>query len=67
MRPQWFKVSEIPFGSMWPADYRWYPHMLSSKYFDGYIMFEGHDRIMEYRVSMRESKLVELPHTDTTA
>lgn len=47
MRPQWFRHSEIPFTSMWPDDHMWFPHMLTKKYFDGYFLFEGYDRILK--------------------
>ena len=48
MRPQWFLNDEIPFDSMWPDDYLWYPMMLNKRYFDGYLKFEGMDNMLEY-------------------
>jgi hypothetical protein len=56
MRPQWFKCSEIPFSCMWPDDYMWYPHMLSGKYLDAYILFEGNDRVLESKISVRDTQ-----------
>ena len=48
MRPQWFLNNEIPFDSMWPDDYLWYPMMLSKKYFNGYLKFEGMNKMLEH-------------------
>lgn len=56
MCPQWFGHSDIPFDSMWPDDYEWYPHMLQGKYFDGYVLFEGHDRVLKSELTgLRDS------------
>ncbi len=35
MRPQWYKVEEIPFERMWPDDEHWFHYMLSSQSFIG--------------------------------
>lgn len=37
MRPEWFKVTELPFDDMWPDDPLWMPHLLESKLFSGTI------------------------------
>lgn len=54
MRPQWFKHAEIPFDEMWPDDYMWYPDMLSGKYFDAFVLFEGHDHILKSEFTKRD-------------
>ena len=64
MRPQWFKNSDIPFDNMWPADSMWYPHLLTGKQFDAYIHFEGHDRVLEFRLSQRNTQ--SLPESNRT-
>lgn len=46
MRPQWFRVEEIPFGSMWPDDQFWFPLFLSNKKFKAKFLFQGHDVIL---------------------
>ena len=51
MRPQWFLNGDIPFDTMWPDDYLWYPMMLDKRYFDGYLKFEGMDNMLEYNFS----------------
>ena len=61
MRPQWFKGTSIPYGKMWPDDYMWYPHMLSGKYFDAYVVFEGYDVVLRFDLSMKDKHV--LSHT----
>ena len=51
MRPQWFDHSEIPFHSMWPDDYLWYPYLLNKKYFDGFFKFEGISKLLDYSIT----------------
>ena len=51
MRPEWFLYDEIPYDSMWPDDYLWYPDMLRKKYFDGYFKFEGMSKMLEYNIT----------------
>ena len=55
MRPQWFAHTEIPYGSMWPDDYLWYPKMLNNKYFDAWMKFQGHDIVLDYSITPRPS------------
>ena len=35
MRPQWFKVTEIPYEKMWPVDSIWMPHLIADEHFTG--------------------------------
>lgn len=35
MKPQWFKISEIPFDQMWLEDKHWMPKFLAGKKFEG--------------------------------
>lgn len=58
MRPQWFKSSEVPYSSMWPDDYMWYPHMLSGKCLDAYFLFEGYDRVLKSDISLRDDQSI---------
>ena len=39
MRPQWFRISEIPYASMWKPDEFWLPYVLSGKRIKGRFMF----------------------------
>ena len=48
MLPRWFLNEDIPYDSMWPDDRLWYPKMLSKRYFNGYLKFEGMNKMLEY-------------------
>ena len=52
MRPQWFAESEIPFKQMWLDDELWYPHLLKNDKFKGYFLFKGHDKILDYTLTV---------------
>ena len=57
MRPRWFQHSEVPFDSMWPADYLWYPILLDNGYLDAFIKFEGHNKLLDYSIT-RKNKAI---------
>lgn len=40
MKPQWFRASELPLESMWPADAYWMPLLLSGKKFRGRFVYD---------------------------
>ncbi|XP_069425749.1 oxidized purine nucleoside triphosphate hydrolase [Ovis canadensis] len=48
MRPQWFRLDQIPFGDMWPDDSYWFPLLLQGKKFRGYFRFQGQDTILDH-------------------
>lgn len=48
MRPKWYHINDIPFDSMWPDDYLWFPLFLSGKKFKGKFLFGPGDSILEY-------------------
>jgi len=48
MKPQWFKISEIPFNQMWPDDKYWLPLFLKNKKFEGSFHFRNHDVLTSY-------------------
>ena len=51
MQPKWFASVDIPFDTMWPDDYLWYPLMLDGKYFDAYFLFEGLHKVLDYKIT----------------
>ncbi|MEK9194510.1 MAG: 8-oxo-dGTP diphosphatase [Patescibacteria group bacterium] len=51
MKPQWFDISEIPYGEMWPDDKHWLPLFLAGKNFRGKFLFGEEDKILEYSLS----------------
>ncbi|OGZ54695.1 MAG: hypothetical protein A3B25_03125 [Candidatus Ryanbacteria bacterium RIFCSPLOWO2_01_FULL_48_26] len=48
MRPQWFRIDEIPFASMWPDDMYWFPLILKGKKFRGRFLFGEGDKVLEH-------------------
>jgi len=52
MTPKWFHVSEIPFEDMWPDDKHWLPLFLQEKNFKGQFLFDGHDKIDKFSLSI---------------
>jgi len=48
MKPQWFKVSEIPFDKMWPDDKYWLPLFLKKKKFEGSFHFRNSEILLSY-------------------
>lgn len=41
MRPQWFKIKDIPYKQMWQDDKLWIPIMLNGKLFEAEITVDG--------------------------
>jgi 8-oxo-dGTP diphosphatase/2-hydroxy-dATP diphosphatase len=48
MKPEWWKVTEIPFNKMWPDDRYWMPLFLAKKKFTGRFLFGPNDSVLEY-------------------
>lgn len=59
MRPQWFKVTEIPFDDMWSDDRFWLPLVLQGKKFTGTFLFDK-PSTAEYSAKILKEKLVEV-------
>jgi 8-oxo-dGTP pyrophosphatase MutT (NUDIX family) len=51
MKPEWFKIEEIPFDKMWPDDRYWFPMLLDNKKFEGKFVFGDRGEILEYKLS----------------
>jgi len=48
MKPQWFKIDEIPFNQMWPDDKYWLPLFLRKKKFEGSFNFRNSEILESY-------------------
>ena len=46
----WFKTAELPYAEMWEADQRWLPLLLAGKTFNGDILFDEANHLLEYSV-----------------
>lgn len=52
MKPEWFRVDEIPFNHMWPDDRYWIPLFLAGKKFSGRFLFGPGDSVLEYTLTI---------------
>lgn len=50
MRPQWFKISDIPYDTMWPDDRYWIPLLLSGKNFQGEFYFRDNKTLIKHNL-----------------
>jgi len=50
MRPQWYKVSDIPFKDMWPDDIFWLPKVLEGELVRAAFTFGEKDVILDQKV-----------------
>ena len=50
MNPQWYKVSDIPYTTMWPADIYWLPQVIAGKLIDGHFTFGEGDAVAAHEV-----------------
>lgn len=48
MKPQWFKIDQIPYDLMWPDDKFWLPLFLENKKFKGRFLFGENDVVLEH-------------------
>jgi 8-oxo-dGTP diphosphatase/2-hydroxy-dATP diphosphatase len=63
MRPQWFRINEIPFHQMWTDDEYWLPLLLQDKFFKGSFLFDRPSDA-EYSAKIIEQKLEEVSSLD---
>jgi len=50
MKPQWFKISDIPYDSMWKDDRYWLPKVLADNFVDASFQFDDDDNIIDHEV-----------------
>jgi len=50
MKPQWFKLEDIPYGKMWADDQMWLPLLLKGSLFKGYFVFQGHESMLSHNL-----------------
>lgn len=43
MKPQWFLLSDIPYGEMWQDDLYWLPKVLAGEKITGTVLFAGNN------------------------
>jgi mutator protein MutT len=47
MRPQWFKISDVPYDKMWGDDKYWLPDAIAGKRFKAMYKLDADDNIVE--------------------
>ncbi len=45
MKPQWFRMDELPYEEMWAGDKEWLPFVLMNRHFEGEIWFDRFNNI----------------------
>ena len=50
MRPEWFALNAIPYGTMWPDDEYWFPLFLAGKKFRTKFLFGEGDNVLEQEI-----------------
>jgi 8-oxo-dGTP diphosphatase/2-hydroxy-dATP diphosphatase len=52
MRPEWFKVENLPFEKMWPDDSIWLPEVIEGKRVKASFIFGENDVILDKKVEI---------------
>ena len=52
MRPAWFRLTDITFGSMWADDKYWLPLLLAGKDFEGVFYFLDNDNLLHHQLKV---------------
>ncbi len=59
MKPEWFKIKDIPYEKMWTDDKFWLPLFLAGKKFKGTFLFDQ-PSTKEYSAKIIEQELIEV-------
>lgn len=54
MRPEWFKLDEVPYDQMWDSDKKWLPKLLAGKAFNALYHYED-GAIIDAKSSLTET------------
>ncbi len=52
MKPEWFKLDQIPYSQMWAGDDQWIPNVVDNRNFTGEIDFSDNGQKVT-RIDMR--------------
>lgn len=55
MRPEWYKVENIPYNTMWPDDTFWLPKVIQGDLVKGSFTYGGNENILEQHVEVVSS------------
>jgi 8-oxo-dGTP diphosphatase/2-hydroxy-dATP diphosphatase len=51
MKPQWFRIDDIPYKQMWDDDEVWLPKVLDGKRVVGYFAFDFDNKMIEHKIT----------------
>lgn len=51
MRPQWYKIGDIPYAKMWDDDELWLPQVLAGKSLKGIFVFDANDKMTSHQIT----------------
>jgi mutator protein MutT len=51
MRPEWYKLDNIPYDDMWEDDRYWLPQILDGKRVHGSFTFDENDKMLDHNIS----------------
>lgn len=57
MKPQWFKIKEIPYDKMWPSDKYWLPPILDGNFVNARILMDSTPNLLEVIINGKPVKL----------
>lgn len=52
MRPEWFKISEIPYNQMWNDDQYWLPLVLEGKKLNASFVFDKEGNVIDQKIEI---------------
>jgi len=50
MRPQWFKLDEVPFNKMWADDLLWLPRVFAGELIEGWFSFDDNNQVLDFKI-----------------
>lgn len=53
MKPQWFKVADVPYDQMWEDDKDWLPQVLDGKFVRATFHFDDNDSITKQQIDVK--------------
>lgn len=55
MKPQWFRIDEIPYDEMWKDDKYWLPKVINGDYVNAEFRFDDNDNVLSHKVNARNT------------
>ena len=54
MKPEWFKIKDIPFNEMWEDDIFWLPQVLNGKFIEADFLFDENQKMIEKNIHQKD-------------